>query len=238
MLMIVCAATGVMHAQDWPQLLGPQRNGVYSGSGRTPAGQLWKKNIGAGFAAPVVAQGKLIVFFRDGNKEFVEAWNPASGAKIWSYSYPTSYRDDFGFDEGPRSAPTVDEGRVYTFGAEGQLHCVNLADGKRVWSEDTHARFQVRKGFFGAAGSPVVDGSIVMANIGGKNAGIVGFDKATGKVLWSASDDEASYSSGLVTTAGGLKRALFLTRAGLVDLDPSNGKYAIRCRGVPARRLP
>jgi outer membrane protein assembly factor BamB len=224
MLMIVCAATGVAHAQDWPQLLGPQRNGIYSGTGRTPAGQLWKKSIGAGFAAPVVAQGKLVVFFRDGNKEFVEAWNPASGAKIWSYSYPTSYRDDFGFDEGPRSAPTVDEGRIYTFGAEGQLHCVNLADGKKVWSEDTHARFQVRKGFFGAAGSPVVDQNTVMANVGGKNSGIVGFEKTTGKVLWTATGDEASYSSGLVTTAGGLRRALFLTRAGLVDLDPSNGK--------------
>ncbi len=205
-------------------MLGPQRNGVYTGAGRTPAGQVWKKSIGAGFAAPVVAQGKLIVFFRDGNQELVEAWNPATGAKIWSYSYPTSYRDDFGFDEGPRAAPTVDDGRVYTFGAEGQLHCITLAEGKKIWSEDTHARFNVRKGFFGAAGSPVIDGNVVMANIGGRNAGIVGFDKTNGKVLWTSTEDEASYSSGLATTIAGVRRALFLTRAGFVDLDPATGK--------------
>lgn len=211
-------------AQDWPQLLGPARNGVYSGAGKTPAGQLWKKPIGAGFAGPVVAQGKLILFYRQGAQEVVEAWNPTTGAKIWTYAYPTAYRDDFGFDEGPRSAPTVEGGRVYTFGAEGQLHCVNLADGKKVWSEDTHARFKVRKGFFGAAGAPLVDGDRVLINVGGPGAGIVAFDKATGKLLWSATDDPASYSSAVAATIGGLRRALFLTRTGLVDIDPATGK--------------
>ncbi|MBI3679355.1 MAG: PQQ-like beta-propeller repeat protein [Acidobacteria bacterium] len=202
--------------QDWPQLLGPQRNGVYAGPGRKPAGQ--------GFSGPVVAQGKLIVFHRLRNQETVEAWNPATGAKLWSYAYPTAYRDDFGFDEGPRAAPLVEDGRVYTFGAEGQLHCVNLADGKKVWSEDTHSRFRVRKGFFGAAASPVIDGNVLLANIGGPGAGIVAFDKITGKMLWTATGEEASYSSPLVATLGGLRRALFLTRAGLVDLDPVTGR--------------
>lgn len=224
MLLILCSIPIAVQAQDWPQLLGPTRNGVYTGPGHTPGPQVWKKNIGAGFASPVVAQGKLIVFHREGSNELVEAWNPSTGAKIWSYSYPTSYRDDFGFDEGPRSAPTVDNGRIYTFGAEGQLHCVNLADGKKVWSEDTHARFKVRKGYFGAACAPVVDSGKVMLNVGGVDAGIVAFDAANGKVLWTATEDEASYSSPIVATFAGLKRALFFTRAGFVDIDPASGK--------------
>jgi outer membrane protein assembly factor BamB len=220
MLLIVCSAG----AQDWPQLLGPARNGVYTGPGRTPAGEVWKKPVGSGFSGPVVAQGKLLVFHRQGNREILEAWNPATGARIWTYSYPTNYRDDFGFDEGPRAVPLVNEGKVYTHGAEGQLHAVTLADGKKVWSEDTMNRFSVRKGYFGAACSPVIEGNLLMLNVGGKGAGVVAFDKNSGKIMWSLTDDEASYSSPLVATVGGLKRALFFTRAGLVDVDPAAGK--------------
>ena len=79
---------------------------------------------------------------------------------------------------------------------EGQLHAVDLAKGTRVWSEDTMKRFNVPKGFFGAAGSPLVEGGRVIANIGGDKAGIVAFDAKTGKVVWTATDDDASYSSG------------------------------------------
>lgn len=224
MFLIVCLMAGGMAAQDWPQFLGPGRNLVYTGQGRTPAGLAWKKPVGAGFSPPVVAQGKLIVFHRQGGKEVVEAWDASSGAKAWAYSYATSYRDDFGFDEGPRAAPLVDSGRVYTYGAEGQLHAINLADGKKVWSEDTMNKFNVRKGYFGVASSPVIDGDLLMVNVGGRGAGVVAFDKNTGKVVWSLTDDEASYSSPVVATVGGLKRALFLTRAGLLDIDTGAGK--------------
>jgi len=223
-LLLLLATPSLWAQSDWPQLLGPQRNGVYSGPGRKPAGLAWKKPVGAGFAGPVVAQGKLLVFHRQGDKEVLEAWKPEDGSKLWAYSYDTRYRDDFGFDEGPRAVPLVDGDRVYTLGAEGQLHCVSLATGKRVWSEDTHARFKVRKAFFGAASGPVVEGSLVMLNVGGAEAGIVAFDKLTGKLAWTATRDEASYSSPLVATVAGLRRALFLTRAGLVDLDPASGK--------------
>ena len=107
----------------------------------------------------------------------------------WRYAYPTSYRDDFGFDEGPRAVPVVADGIVYTFGAEGQLHAIDLAKGTRLWSDDTMQRFGVPKGFFGAAGSPLVEDGRVLANVGGQNAGIVAFDAKTGKVLWTATSD-------------------------------------------------
>ncbi len=182
----------------------------------------------------MVADGKLIVFHRQDARELVEAWNAETGAKVWTYSYPTGYRDDFGFDEGPRSAPTVDGGRVYTFGADGQLHCVNLADGKKIWSEDTHSKFKVRKGYFGAAGAPLVDEARVLMNIGGPDAGIVAFDRNNGKVLWTATGDPAGYSSPVLATLAGMKRALFLTRTGLVDLDPVSGKvrHSMRWRSI------
>jgi outer membrane protein assembly factor BamB len=124
--------------------------------------------------------------------------------------------------------PVVANGVLYTFGAQGQLHAVRLADGTPRWSHDTATRFKVAKGFFGAAGSPVVEDGRVIANIGGRGAGIVAFDAATGTVLWTATDDEASYSSPVTATVNGRRLVVFLTRAGLVGLDPSNGAVAFR----------
>lgn len=221
-------------ADDWPQYLGTARDGVYRGvalADSWPASGprvLWQRPVGAGFSGPIVVDGKLLLFHRVKNEEVLEALNIASGATVWRYAYPTTYRDDFGFDEGPRAVPVSANGIVYTFGAEGQLHAVGLADGKKRWSEDTATRFKVNKAFFGAAGSPLVDDGRVIANVGGKGAGLVAFEAATGKVLWTATDDEASYSSGVSATIGGRKLAVFLTRAGLVGLDPANGAVAFR----------
>ena len=217
-------------AADWPQILGPTRNGVYAGPplseawGTAGPRVVWRKQIGQGLSGPVVAQNRVILFHRVANTEVVEAIDAASGKTQWQYSYPTSYRDDFGFDEGPRAVPVVADGVIYTFGAEGQLNAVDLASGKKIWSEDTMRRFGVPKGFFGAAGSPVVEDGRVIANIGGKNAGIVAFDAKTGKVLWTATEDAASYSSGVGTTIAGRRTAVFLTRHELVGLDPTGGQ--------------
>ncbi len=224
----------VTAAQDWPQYLGSNRDGVYRGPALAetwPASGprvVWKKQIGQGFSGPVVAQGHMILFHRVNNEEVVEALDPRTGAGQWRYAYPTNYRDDFGFDEGPRAVPVVADGVVYTFGAQGQLHAIDLAKGTRLWSEDTARRFGVAKGFFGAAGSPLVEEGRVIANVGGKGAGIVAFDAKSGKVLWMATDDEASYSSPVGATIGGRRSVIFLTRAALVGLDPATGAVQFR----------
>ena len=208
-------AGALLSAADWPQFLGPTRNGVYSGPPLAdtwgPAGPrvVWRKQVGQGFAGPAVVGRRVILFHRVGNEEVVESLDAATGATEWRYAYPTTYRDDFGFDEGPRAVPVVADGIVYTFGAEGQLHAIDLAKGTRIWSEDTMKRFGVPKGFFGAGGSPLVEGGRVIANIGGDKAGIVAFDAKTGKVLWTATDDDASYSSGVAATIGGKRSACF-----------------------------
>jgi outer membrane protein assembly factor BamB len=220
-------------ARDWPQFLGPQRNGVYSGPGLAsswPAGtpkRVWRRSVGQGLAGPVVAGDRVILFHRVGSEEVVEALDARTGDPRWRFAYATTYRDDFGFDEGPRAVPVVVQGRVYTFGAEGQLHALDLADGKRIWNVDTARRFNVRKGFFGAAGSPLVEDGRVMVNVGGqdggKDAGIVAFDAASGAVLWTATNHQASYSSAVGATFGGKRAAVFFTRQGLVGLDPASG---------------
>jgi outer membrane protein assembly factor BamB len=217
-------------AQDWPQFLGPQRTGAYAGAplletwGPEGPKVLWRKTVGAGFSGPVVVKGRLLIFHRLANQEIVDAIDARTGAAQWRYAYPTVYRDDFGFDEGPRAVPVVQDGVVYTFGAEGQLHAVDLAKGTRLWSVDTMKAFEVPKGFFGSAGSPLVEGGRVLANVGGPKAGVVAFDAGSGKVLWTATTAGASYSSPIGATINGRRYAVFLTRAGLAGLDPATGQ--------------
>lgn len=226
-LLLLCQPA---HGADWPQFLGPERNGVYAG--QLPAGwpkpgitPVWKLDVGQGFSAPVVARGRVILFHRRDDQAIVESLDAVTGKRIWSSSYTTDYRDDFGFDEGPRAAPAVAGERIYTFGAEGVLQALDFSTGKRVWSVDTRQKFDTPKGFFGTACSPLVDDGRVLMNIGGpKGAGIGAFDAATGKVLWTATNDEAGYSAPVVATIGGTRHALFWTRAGLVDVDPATGK--------------
>jgi outer membrane protein assembly factor BamB len=230
-LMICLCAARQGWAGDWPQFLGPTRDGVYAGGDLAASWPkegppvVWRKSIGQGFSGPAVAEGKLILFHRLADKEVIACLDARSGDPKWSFPYPTAYRDDFGFDEGPRATPCVAQGRVYTFGAEGMLSCLNLADGKMVWQVNTKKEFHQRKGFFGAACSPLVEGHAVLLNIGGPNgAGIVAFDTASGRVLWKCSDDEASYSSPAAATIDQRHYALFFTRAGLVAVDPADGK--------------
>ena len=234
---VALAATVVTQAaNDWPQYLGPSRNGVYAGPaladawGANGPKAVWRKQVGQGFAGPAVVGNRVILFHRVGNEEVLESLDAATGDSVWRYAYPTRYRDDFGFDEGPRAVPVVADGVIYTFGAEGQLHAVDLAKGTRLWSEDTMKRFGVPKGFFGAAGSPLVEGGRVIANVGGDKAGIVAFEAKTGKVLWSATDDDASYSSGVAATIGGRRLGVFLTRDSLVGLDPASGMVQFQRR--------
>lgn len=218
---------------DWPQLLGPERNLTYRGkwSEKSSFASLWTKPIGEGFSTPVVAQGRLLIFHRQNNREILDSLDPANGKEQWSAAYPTGYRDDFGFSEGPRATPTVDGDLVFTYGAEGTLQCVNLKTGARVWQLDARQAFGVRKEFFGTGCSPLIDGARLLMNIGGEaGAGIVALDKLTGKTLWKALTHESGYSSPIAATIGGARHALFFTREGLVDADPATGRIRFEQR--------
>jgi outer membrane protein assembly factor BamB len=230
----LCASACSM-AADWPQFLGPNRNGSIAQSNLAAAwpkegpATVWQHKVGEGFAGPVVSAGKLIIFHRADGKEVVECLDARTGKELWRGDYPARYRDDFGFEEGPRATPAIADGRVFTFGANGDFTAWDLTKGTKLWSIDTRAQFKTGKGFFGIACSPLVEGNAVILNIGGKDgAGIVAFDVVTGKVRWQATDDEASYASPVAATLGGKRRALVITRAALVALDAADGKVAFR----------
>ena len=178
-----------------------------------------------------MAGERLLLFHREGSREVVEALRVSDGERIWEFAYDTTYKDDFGFENGPRATPVIADGRVYTFGAAGVLHSLDLETGTKHWSVDTHSEFGVRKGFFGAASTPLVLGGKVIANIGGSDgAGIVAFDADSGAKVWTATDHDASYSSPVAAQIDGALHAIFFTREGLVALKPETGKVAYEQR--------
>ncbi|MFT5492116.1 MAG: outer membrane protein assembly factor BamB [Limisphaerales bacterium] len=225
------------NAADWPQFLGPERNGKTTGEGLAVAWPkegppvVWQKKAGQGFAGPVVKGGHVILFHRLGDMEVIERLNAADGKQEWTYDYPSVYRDGYSSDYGPRSVPTIDGGRVYSLGADGAIRCVDFTSGKEIWSEEARENFGAEKGFFGMAGSPLIEGDSVLLNIGGRDgAGVIALSKNTGKLLWKATDQEADYSSPTVATIHGKRQALIFLREGLVGLDPKNGKILYQFR--------
>lgn len=234
------SATDSGVAGDWPQILGPTRNGIAqkekiasSWAGSKPK-SLWEKEVGQGFAGVSIANGIAVVFHRIGDEEIAEGVNAKTGERLWRVSSPTEYQGSYNPDGGPRAVPVIQDGQVYLYGARGNLSCVNLADGKKVWTRDTYADFSNKRpsrgeppeGFFGFASSPIVEGDKVLLNVGGsgKNAGIVAFNRKTGTTIWTATDERASYSSPVATTIDGQRHIVFATRLKVVSVDPANGR--------------
>lgn len=223
---VVCLLVSTAQSSDWPQILGPARNGVYAGKDLADAWPKegppirWQKKVGAGFSGPAVAAGKLVLFHRQNDKEIVECLESKTGKSLWSFDYPATYRDDFGFDDGPRAVPTIADGQVYTFGAGGMLHCLDFATGQKIWGADVRKEFTAPKGFFGLACSPLVGSDYVLLNIGGQEASTVILDQKSGNVRYRAPGGGASYSSPVLATFGGITNAVVLTRDMVLVLNP------------------
>lgn len=230
LLLLFCAFTS-LQAGDWPQFLGPQRNCTAEKeaaiAGSTEPEIVWKHMLGTGHAGPVACKNRVIVTHRVGNEIVTEALDAAEGKPIWKQAYPTTYRDSFGFDNGPRAVPCIADGKIITHGPEGIVQALDFETGRELWSYDTVAELQSPQGYFGRACSPMVVDGKVLLNVGGRNAkggaGIIALDLATGKLVWQATDDEASYSSPVIIPED-KELSAFFTRRGVIVLQNNDGK--------------
>jgi outer membrane protein assembly factor BamB len=237
MLLIALAAIPPsLRAEDWPQFLGPRRDGVSTETGllqswtKDGPRRLWKSDVGSGFSGPVVQGNQLILFHRVEGQEKIDCLDPATGKPRWTFAYPCDYEDSFGKGNGPRATPTIAAGRVVCYGADGMLTCVDLASGAKQWQRNVSADYKVPKSYFGVGTSPLVVDRRILINVGGKDAGIVAFALEDGKELWRATRDAASYSSPILATVEQTPRAVFFTREGIVLLDPKTGAVAFQKR--------
>jgi outer membrane protein assembly factor BamB len=220
------------HGGDWPQILGPHRDGVAdkeSLADRWPADgpkKLWRRDAGMGLAGVAVAEGRVVLFHRVGKEELIEAMDAKTGRPLWKAAFGTKYVPQYTADTGPRCVPVIHQGAVYAFGGGGNLHAVSLADGKKLWSRALYKEYGAKDGYFGAGSSPIVEGDKLLVNIGGakQKAGLVAISLKDGKTIWKATEELASYSSPVATTVGGVRHVIFVTRFSLMSVDPANGK--------------
>jgi outer membrane protein assembly factor BamB len=235
-----------LRAEDWPQWLGPNRDSVWHETGIVekfpPEGPpvRWRVNIGSGYSGPVVAKGRVYVMDRklaaDASKpadpferglvnggERVLCLNEADGKILWQHQYECAYT--VSYPAGPRAAPLVADGKLFTLGAEGNLFCLDAESGKVLWSRDFKKEFGIKAPMWGFAGHPLLEGNKLICLVGGPGSTLVAFDRNTGKEIWRAlTAEEPGYSSPIVFRAGG-KRQLILWQPEAADsLDPQTGQ--------------
>ena len=222
-----------LNADDWPQWGGPQRDLIWRESGIVAKfstdemlPRKWSTPIAAGYAGPAVADGKVFVSDRiqETESERTHCLDAESGEILWTHSYRVRYTINYA--AGPRATPTIDEDRVYTIGAQGNLFCLKVSDGSVIWSKEFERDFSTDLPAWGMAGAPLIEGDQLIALVGGKESSLlVSFDKRTGQELWRALDDPGvGYTPPLKMTFGDTEQIVIWHPSAISSLDPGTGK--------------
>jgi outer membrane protein assembly factor BamB len=243
---VLLGSVHAVHADDWPQWLGPQRDGVWRETGILERFStnglrfLWRTPVGSGYSGPAVANSRVFVMdrqlaqdtkastdaFKRGEvpgSERVICLNATDGKILWQHAYDCTYTISYG--AGPRVTPTVHEGKVYVLGAEGHLHCLDAEKGVVRWSRDFKKEFGIKAPMWGFAGHPLVDGRKLICLAGGEGSVAVAFDKDTGKELWRAlSAKEPGYAPPMLYEFAGKRQLILWHPESVNGLDPETGK--------------
>ena len=224
---------------NWTDFLGPTHNAISTETKLLKnwpddGPQLvWELSKGDGYASPAIQDEFLVFLHRIENEVLVECLNPETGRQHWQFRFPSQYRDRYGYSDGPRASPVIDEDRVYIYGAEGKLFCLRLQTGRMIWQRNIGVEFDVPQDFFGIATTPLIEGKILIINVGAPGGPCVAaFDKLTGKMDWGAGDKWGpSYATPVPATIHGRRRILVFAggdstppTGGLLSLDPENGR--------------
>ncbi len=225
---------GPIHADDWPQWLGPNRNGIAPGRGaatllRQPR-PLWTNAVGLGCSSIVVSQGRAYTIGHvkgEGKRgtDTVYCLDANTGAVLWKHAYDclTLFTQDVRFD-GPRSTPTVEGGRVYTLSLEGHLFCFEAATGKVLWSRQLTRDLEGRIPTYGYCCSALVHGNLLLLELNAPKASYAALDKTNGDVAWQLGGGSVTCGSPVLTTIDGGDCAVFMGGGVVMGVQPDTGK--------------
>jgi PQQ-like domain len=225
---LACVSSGSAYSQDWPQWRGPNRDGKAVGfqvPGTWPK-QLalkWKVPVGDGVATPALVGDKLFVLARQGGNEIIQCLDAGTGKEVWQDKYEASAVTGpaSGFS-GPRSSPTVSDGKVATLGVQGTLSCLDAATGKLAWRNQNFLG-SVPK--FNTASSPIITDGLCIAQLGGERNGVlIAFDLATGKEKWKSKSDSPAYGSPVLMNIGGTEVIVAATEKTIIAVALVDGK--------------
>ena len=246
-----CRAQGV----DWTQFRGPNHDGtspeiILTKWPQTGLRQIWKAPLQDGFSALTVGGGKAFTLVtrevEGADQEVCVALDANSGRELWSRPLGVAQYDaggnkgtpDNDGGDGPRSTPTYDDGRVYTYSSRMVLQCLDAGTGKRIWACDVIKEHAGRNIHWQSAASPLLDGDLVFIAGGGAGQSLLAFDKRDGRVVWQGQDDKMTHSTPVAATLLGQRQIIFYTQSGLVSAVPQTGavlwRYPFRYSGSAA----
>lgn len=238
--------------KDWPRFLGANIDSTSSeteilkdwNDGKLEL--LWQTKLGEGYAMCSVADGAVYQFDKFNGMARLRSFDCDSGKVQWKFEYASEYSDLYGYDSGPRCSPLINGDRIYLFGVEGMLICVDRKTHQAIWQVDTEKTFGVIQNFFGVASSPVIHENKLIVMIGGSppesakvppgqldrvkpnGTAVVAFDKFTGKVIYETGDDLASYASLTWMNAGSNRTLLAWARDNLFGIVPDTGEIKFK----------
>ena len=186
---------------------------------------LWRRPLGEGYSAISVRDGNLYTMLRNGEDETIVAMSAADGKTLWQFTYaaPTA---GFRFDRGagPHATPAVTADRVFTIGSTGKMHALDRGTGKELWAHDLIGELKGGVRHRGYASSPLVNGDVVIAVVGGEGGTVVAFRQADGSIAWRGGADDSSYSSPFLIDFQGQRQLVVFAATRIIGFDPDDGK--------------
>ena len=229
LLLLSLVEAAAQTAGEWPQWRGPNRDGISKETGllkEWPEGGpplVWKtQGAGRGYSSFAVSGGRLYTMGLRNDREYVIAFDTATGKEVWATAQGNAFRNDRG--DGPRGTPTVDGDKLYALGGNGDLASLDAKTGRVLWTMNVLQKFGGSNITWGISESPLVIGDKVLVNAGGPGASIVALNKKDGSLIWKSQSDRAGYSSAITVEAGGTTQVVFFTSSRAVGLDLKDGR--------------
>ena len=225
-------STQVVHADDWPQFLGPHRNGISDETGlldQWPTDgpkEVWRIEGGVGMSGVAVSRDRAITMIQKDGQQSLLAVNAKTGKAEWNTPLSKAYENGMG--NGPRATPAISGDDVFAFTGEGILVCVKFSDGEIRWQHDTVKEFSGKEADYGMACSPLVVGDLVVVNLGAPKATLAAYEIASGKLMWSAGNDRCGYSSPAILNINGSEQLVSYTGNSALGMNPTSGKILWR----------
>jgi outer membrane protein assembly factor BamB len=227
-----CLCVDAASAAEWPQILGPSRNGISAESGLVDAfptagpNEVWRAKGGVGMSGLAINQGRLLTLVQTDGQQRVIALDSKTGKPLWSTPVAPEYKNAMG--DGPRATPTLAGDKAFVFTGEGILAALNAADGRPLWSHNTVKELRGKVAEYGMACSPLVVGNVVVITAGAPKATVAAYDTDSGKLFWTAGDDVAGYSSPALLKLGGREQIVVFTGGSALGLTPDKGSVLWR----------
>ena len=232
-VLLMIFASCAFAAEEWPQYMGPNRDGSVSApglfDGEVALERIWIKPLGAGFSGIAVGGGKLYAMHTAGEMDALSCFDAATGKELWSFGYGPAFPKVGNSEPGPLSTPVLDGNRIYGLGARGELFCLETSDGKRVWARNIVKELGAEPFELGVTTSPLVSADFLILNVGDrKDKGIAAFNKKTGVLAWHLGDEKITFQSPSLVTLMGREQVVSLSETKMRGIDPATGEVIWR----------